>query len=198
MFAIGHHLETHPELVSQIATVFQWKLTDPESAWVLDVKNGKGSCKQGTAEKPDVTLELSDADFVAMATGKADAQKLYFGGKLKIGGNVMASQKLAFLTKIDRGAAEAAYEKKRGGAQASLSRRRGSSTPRPQRAAAATTDADHVRDRSSPPRDSPRARGEGGDGLPGGRSPERPTARGSSTSRTARGRARRGRPRSRT
>jgi len=114
MFAIGHHLETHPELVSQISTVFQWKLSGPDSAWVLDVKNGKGSCAKGTADKPDVTLELSDADFVGMATGQADAQKLYFGGKLKIGGNVMASQKLEFLKKIDRGAAEAAYAKKTG------------------------------------------------------------------------------------
>jgi len=119
MFAIGHHLETHPELVSQIGNVFQWKLKSPDSAWVLDVKNGKGSCAKGTAEKPDVTLELTDADFVAMATGKADAQKLYFGGKLKISGNVMASQKLEFLKKIDRDAAAKAYIAKHGGAQAS-------------------------------------------------------------------------------
>jgi 3-hydroxyacyl-CoA dehydrogenase/3a,7a,12a-trihydroxy-5b-cholest-24-enoyl-CoA hydratase len=114
MFAIGHHLETHPELVSQVATVFQWKLTSPASAWVLDVKNGKGSCKQGTAEKPDVTLELSDADFIAMSTGQADPQKLYFGGKLKITGNVMASQKLEFLKKVDAAAAAKAYAAKHG------------------------------------------------------------------------------------
>ena len=112
MFGIGHHLETHPELVGQVGNVFQWKLKGPDSEWVLDVKNGKGSCAKGTVEKPDVTLELSDSDFVAMATGQADAQKLYFGGKLKIGGNVMASQKLEFLKKIDRTAAEAAYAKK--------------------------------------------------------------------------------------
>jgi (3R)-3-hydroxyacyl-CoA dehydrogenase / 3a,7a,12a-trihydroxy-5b-cholest-24-enoyl-CoA hydratase / enoyl-CoA hydratase 2 len=49
-----------------------------------------------------------------MATGQAEAQKLYFGGKLKIGGNVMASQKLEFLTKIDRSAAETAYAKRGG------------------------------------------------------------------------------------
>ncbi|MGO9712742.1 MAG: SDR family NAD(P)-dependent oxidoreductase [Polyangiaceae bacterium] len=116
MFAINHHLEAHPELVSQIGTVFQWKLSSPDSAWVLDVKNGKGSCKQGTAEKPDVTLELSDADFISMSTGQADAQKLYFGGKLKISGNVMASQKLEFLKKIDRAAAAEAFAKKMGGA----------------------------------------------------------------------------------
>jgi 3-hydroxyacyl-CoA dehydrogenase/3a,7a,12a-trihydroxy-5b-cholest-24-enoyl-CoA hydratase len=44
-----------------------------------------------------------------MATGKADAQKMYFGGKLKISGNVMASQKLDFLKQVDRDAAMKAY-----------------------------------------------------------------------------------------
>jgi 3-hydroxyacyl-CoA dehydrogenase/3a,7a,12a-trihydroxy-5b-cholest-24-enoyl-CoA hydratase len=46
-------------------------------------------------------LDMSDLDFREMVAGKADAQKLYFGGKLKIGGDVMASQKLMFLKKID-------------------------------------------------------------------------------------------------
>ena len=36
-----------------------------------------------------------------MTSGKADAMKLYMGGKLKISGDVMASQKLSFLQKID-------------------------------------------------------------------------------------------------
>src|SRR4051812_1221458 len=46
-------------------------------------------------------LEISDQDFCELVAGKADAQKLYFGGKLKISGDVMASQKLMFLKKID-------------------------------------------------------------------------------------------------
>ncbi len=61
-----------------------------------------------------MTLEMSDADFVAMATGQADAQKLYFGGKLKISGNVMASQKLEFLKQVDAAAAAKAYAAKHG------------------------------------------------------------------------------------
>ena len=75
---------------------------------MLDVKNGAGSCAPGVDAKADVTLELSDADFIAMATGKEDAQKLYFGGQLKISGNVMASQKLDFLKKIDPASLRAA------------------------------------------------------------------------------------------
>jgi 3-hydroxyacyl-CoA dehydrogenase/3a,7a,12a-trihydroxy-5b-cholest-24-enoyl-CoA hydratase len=116
MFGIGYHLEQNPELAAKTQTVFQWKLSNPDSQWVLDVKNGKGSCTKGTVDKPDVTFELSDADFIAMATGKADPQKMYFGGKLKIGGNMMAAQKLDFLKKIDRDAATKAYLAKHGAA----------------------------------------------------------------------------------
>ncbi len=98
---VGFYVEQHPELVGQIGTVFQFKLTGPDSQWSIDLKNGKGSVVKGAGEKPDVTLELSDADFLGMAQGKLNAQKLYFAGKLKISGNVMAAQKLEFLQKVD-------------------------------------------------------------------------------------------------
>ncbi len=98
--AIALYLEATPDLAAKIQTIFQFKLAGPDSAWLLDLKNGKGSIKPGTGTA-DVTLEMADSDFIAMSTGKADAQKLYFGGKMKIGGNVMASQKLQFLQKMD-------------------------------------------------------------------------------------------------
>mgnify|MGYP000163776431 CR=1 FL=1 len=42
-------------------------------------------------------------DFMALVAGKADAQKLFFGGKLKLSGNIMLSQKLEGVLKgIDR------------------------------------------------------------------------------------------------
>ncbi|MGH6908077.1 MAG: SCP2 sterol-binding domain-containing protein, partial [Aestuariivirga sp.] len=99
--AIGKHLALTKGLGEQIKTVFQFLIKEPDSAWVLDMKAGDGSVKAGTADKPDVTLELSEENFVAMSTGKADPNKLYFGGKLKVSGNIMASQKLGFLQKID-------------------------------------------------------------------------------------------------
>jgi len=116
--AIRLHVEAHPEVIEKVATVFQFQLTDPESAWFVDVKNGKGAVGTGAAPSADVTLTLSDADFVAMSTGQADPQKLYFGGKLKITGNIMASQKLMFLRKIEPATIEKAM-KGAGGAGAS-------------------------------------------------------------------------------
>ncbi len=98
---IRAYVEQTPELVGKVGFLFHFKISAPDTTWTLDLKNGKGKVSAGLEGKPDCTLEISDADWQAMTSGKADAQKLYFGGKLKIAGNVMASQKLEFLKKID-------------------------------------------------------------------------------------------------
>ncbi|MEO8797066.1 MAG: SCP2 sterol-binding domain-containing protein, partial [Polyangiaceae bacterium] len=97
---IAKYVAKNPDTAKKIQIVYVFKLTDPASTWTVNLKDGSGSVAAG-GDKGDCTLELSDADFLAMCTGKADPQKLYFGGKLKIGGNVMASQKLEFLKKVD-------------------------------------------------------------------------------------------------
>jgi 3-hydroxyacyl-CoA dehydrogenase/3a,7a,12a-trihydroxy-5b-cholest-24-enoyl-CoA hydratase len=98
--AIRAYVAQHPELVTKVANVYLFKLTQPDSAWTLELKSGAGAVLEGAQGKADCTLELTEADFLAMTSGKADPQKLYFGGKLKITGNVMASQKLGFLAKV--------------------------------------------------------------------------------------------------
>mgnify|MGYP001322870247 CR=1 FL=1 len=46
-----------------------------------------------------MTLILSDADFQNLVAGKANAQRLFMGGKLKIKGNAMKATKLEPLFK---------------------------------------------------------------------------------------------------
>ena len=99
--AIGAYVAAHPELAAQIKHVFQFNVTGPDSAWTVDLKNGAGAVRAGTAADATCTLALSQPDFIAMCTGKADPQKLFMTKKLKITGNVMASQKLDFLRKLD-------------------------------------------------------------------------------------------------
>jgi len=41
-----------------------------------------------------VTLILPDAEFAKLISGKANAQKLYMGGKLKIKGDIMKATKM--------------------------------------------------------------------------------------------------------
>lgn len=99
--AIAKYLAKTPGMGDQIKTVFQFRFSEPDSAWGLDLKSGNGRVMPGTLEKTDVTLELTQANFIAMCSGAEDAQKLYFGGKLKVSGNIMASNKLSFLQKMD-------------------------------------------------------------------------------------------------
>jgi (3R)-3-hydroxyacyl-CoA dehydrogenase / 3a,7a,12a-trihydroxy-5b-cholest-24-enoyl-CoA hydratase / enoyl-CoA hydratase 2 len=116
---IGDFIAQNGSLASEVGKTFLFKLSNPDSAWTVDLKNGKGSVTAG-GTSADCILELSDADFCAMVAGKADPMKLWTDKKLKIGGDVMASQKLMFLKKIDPKRAMEVVAKLRGagGAQA--------------------------------------------------------------------------------
>ncbi|KAL8392025.1 hypothetical protein RB595_002290 [Gaeumannomyces hyphopodioides] len=62
-------------------------------SWHIDLRE-KGEVAKGLGDKPNVTLTLSDADFGNLVIGKANAQKLFMSGKLKIKGDVMKATKL--------------------------------------------------------------------------------------------------------
>lgn len=57
-------------------------------AWHLDLKK-TGAVDKGDKEGADITLTLSDENFANLVSGKANAQKLFMSGKLKVKGNVM-------------------------------------------------------------------------------------------------------------
>ena len=98
--AIRDHIERNPELPGKVGYSFLFKIKDPDSAWVVDLKDGKGGVSEGEGAA-DCTLEIAESDFIDMTTGKSDPMKLFTTGKLKISGNVMASQKLEFLKSMD-------------------------------------------------------------------------------------------------
>ncbi|KAJ5087008.1 hypothetical protein NUU61_008315 [Penicillium alfredii] len=79
-----------------------------EKSWYLDLKEkgevGEGAAPQGG--KADVTLSLSDEDFAQLVTGKANAQRLFMGGKLKIKGNIMKATKMEPILKKAQGKAK--------------------------------------------------------------------------------------------
>jgi 3-hydroxyacyl-CoA dehydrogenase/3a,7a,12a-trihydroxy-5b-cholest-24-enoyl-CoA hydratase len=112
---IEEYLKQNPDLAPKVATTYQWKIGDKR--WLLDLKTGGGSVKEGEATA-DCTLELAEQDFLDLTQGKADAMKLFTTGKLKISGNIMASQKLQFLSKLDPSKAVEVIAKRRGAAPA--------------------------------------------------------------------------------
>jgi 3-hydroxyacyl-CoA dehydrogenase/3a,7a,12a-trihydroxy-5b-cholest-24-enoyl-CoA hydratase len=125
---IEDHIGRHPELAAKIGKSFVFHLKSPDSSWTVDLKNAPGSVKAG-AGAADCTLELADADFMAMTSGKSDPMKLYMGGQLKVSGDVMASQKLTFLQKVDPKLALEAIKRKRGGGSSPAPSETGRSAP---------------------------------------------------------------------
>ncbi|OQE43077.1 hypothetical protein PENCOP_c003G01125 [Penicillium coprophilum] len=99
------------DALSKAKAIFVFNLKNSsgeEAAWYLDLKN-KGEVGQGAApagEKADVTLNLSDADFSQLVSGKANAQRLFMGGKLKIKGNIMKATKMEPILKKAQGGAK--------------------------------------------------------------------------------------------
>ncbi|KAF2839333.1 oleate-induced peroxisomal protein-like protein POX18 [Patellaria atrata CBS 101060] len=101
--AISASLSSSPsEKKSALKTgngIYAFTLKSPSgatSSWYIDLKTsgtvGRGLAPEGG--KPDVTLVLSDSDFSALISGKANAQKLFMSGKLKVKGDVMKATRM--------------------------------------------------------------------------------------------------------
>ena len=87
------------ELLPSINNIYQWNiLKDGQivSVWTCDFKNGDGAIHLGEPKtgKPNCTLSIEDDIAIEIFSGKLDAMKAFMSGKLKIGGNVLAAQKL--------------------------------------------------------------------------------------------------------
>ncbi|CAL3972722.1 hypothetical protein PZA11_004232 [Diplocarpon coronariae] len=71
-------------------------------SWHIDLKN-KGEVGKGLGQKPTVTLSLSDEEFGKLVSGKANAQRLFMSGKLKVKGDVMKATKMEPILKKAQG-----------------------------------------------------------------------------------------------
>ncbi len=114
--AIGTFVAGNPATQEKVKTTFLFNLNNPTAQWTIDLSSPPGAVHEGAVGKAACTLDISDADFMDMATGKADAMKLFSSGKLKISGDVMASQKLGFLKKLTPEMVLAETKRRSGGA----------------------------------------------------------------------------------
>jgi len=92
------------DAIKRGGAVFCFKLTNAakqSESWYIDLKNsgtvGKGSAPEGG--KADITLALSEEDFGKLVAGKANAQKLFMGGRLKVQGDIMKATKAEVVLK---------------------------------------------------------------------------------------------------
>ena len=77
--------------------MLQFKVREPEAAYVVDLKSGNGAIRAGSDAAAGATFEISDEDLAALSKGEASARDLYQHGKLKVLGDVRLAHKLDFM-----------------------------------------------------------------------------------------------------
>ncbi|MGZ3459910.1 MAG: MaoC/PaaZ C-terminal domain-containing protein, partial [Archangium sp.] len=95
--ALGERLAHQPELAHEVRAVFQFHLTEPQGAWVVDARSSPPDVREGTVDMPDTTICISDADLVTLKEDLQAAAQLYIHGKLRVDGDLLAALRLRFL-----------------------------------------------------------------------------------------------------
>ena len=87
-------------MAKEVGGVLQFKLTEPEGAWAVDLRSAPGKVTQGAQPEATTTLRLADEDLAALVKSPEAARELYMKGKLRIDGDVRVAQRLGFLKNL--------------------------------------------------------------------------------------------------
>jgi putative sterol carrier protein len=78
---------------ARAGTTIQWDFTDAEP-WFLRLDNGSTAVEQGRTPSPDITLKMSFDDFIDVAAGREDANRLLLRRRIRPSGRLRALVRL--------------------------------------------------------------------------------------------------------
>ncbi|XP_036391513.1 stomatin-like protein 1 [Megalops cyprinoides] len=94
------------QLVSQVGACFQFHISLHDGqikSYYVDLSKGRGAVGVGTlAGVPDVALQMSEEDLLALFEGKLRPYAAYTSGRLKVQGDLRTAMKLEELIKLMR------------------------------------------------------------------------------------------------
>ncbi len=99
MQRIGEKIAGRSELLSSVGAVYKFALDgDGGGTYLVDLKS---ALKVTEGDGPAAcTIRMSATDFVDLFEGRANGQALFFGGRLKVEGDMGLALKLQTLTDI--------------------------------------------------------------------------------------------------
>lgn len=84
-----------PEKAAGFDIVAQINVTGPDgSDWIVTIKNQKLQVTEGTTPSPNLTLKVTENDFMDIINGRLSGEKAFFTGKIQFKGNIGAALKL--------------------------------------------------------------------------------------------------------
>lgn len=93
----------NPAAAGGLSKTFQWNITGEETGkWALKIANQTCELIRDGVEKPDITLTMSDKDWLSIAEGKMDAMNAFMTGKVKVAGDMMLAMRIQNLFPVKR------------------------------------------------------------------------------------------------
>jgi putative sterol carrier protein len=89
----AHGSKPGAPLTKKIKAVYQIVISNDNSKYVIDLKNGSGSVRAGEDSSADCTFTMKAEDFIALAAGKLNPQNAFMQGRLKIKGSIGVAMK---------------------------------------------------------------------------------------------------------
>jgi putative sterol carrier protein len=90
------------DAASGVNVVFQFNISgDAGGDWFAEIKDKTCNIASGKHDKPACTLKIKSDNFIDMMTGKLPAMQAFTTGKLKIEGDIMKSQLIEKLFKLN-------------------------------------------------------------------------------------------------
>ena len=97
----NHEKAFRPDKAAGVEAVVQYHLTGDEGGdYIITIKDGKCSVKEGTTDNPTMTMTADGKYFGDVLLGKEDGMKGFMEGKLKLAGDLNLAMKLTSFFKM--------------------------------------------------------------------------------------------------
>lgn len=93
----------NPAAAAGMNKTIQWNISgDDAGKWAFKIADQKCELIPGGVEKPDLTMSMTDKDWLAIAEGKLDPMNAFMTGKVKTAGDVMLAMRIANIFPVKR------------------------------------------------------------------------------------------------
>jgi len=97
---IKQNLANNPDVITKINSIYQFVISGPTGCeYYVDLTKPGGEVAAGQNAGAKCTITMTDTDFLALVTGKLNAQMAFMTGKLKIKGDMGLALKLQNILK---------------------------------------------------------------------------------------------------
>ena len=85
----------NPAAAAGMNKTIQWNISGDEAGkWAFKIANQTCELITGGVEKPDLTMMMSDKDWLAIAEGQLDPMNAFMTGKVKTAGDMMLAMRI--------------------------------------------------------------------------------------------------------